>query len=103
YSGATSVYDDRDLVPYLLETTKQAGFNAYQASFWKDFNDLVRTYGMKTFKPIQFREDAWTVNLIPPYLAEHPDERLVDKNGQLQGKWMCTTKLLGDNWQMCAQ
>ena len=99
WSGGTHVYDDQRLVNEILDTSRQAGFNKYQASSQKDFNDKVRSYGLDPFLTIHFK-DGRTMDITKPYLAQHPDEGLVDKNGKLSDSYMCTTELLGKNWPM---
>jgi len=102
WSSFTHVYDDRELLRNVLDTSQQAGFNKYLASSWKDFNDMVREYGMKAFFTVMFK-DSRTFGIVQPYLAQHPDEKLVDKTGKPLNDYMCTTQLLGDNWPVFAK
>src|SRR5690606_21951535 len=48
-------FDDASLLPAILDTARQAGFNKYIASTTdKDFNQLVSTYGMKPIIMVNF-------------------------------------------------
>lgn len=95
-------FDDASLLPSILDTARQAGFNKYIASTTdKDFNQLVSTYGMKPVMMVDFTGTR-TFELNKPYLAKHPEDVLVDMNGKQSDKWMCTTQVLGKNWPMYA-
>lgn len=102
WTSGTHVYDDRELLRNILDTSRQAGFNKYQASSWKDFNDMVREYGMKTFALVTFN-DGRTFDIVRPFLIAHPEQRMIDKTGKPLSDYMCTTQLLGDNWHLFAK
>jgi hypothetical protein len=102
WTSYVNAIDDRELLHAILATSRQAGFNKFEASGWKDFNDIVRGYGMKAWQGISLKDSRFA-NKITPYLAAHPDEKLVDKTGKQVDNYMCTTKLLGENWPMVGE
>jgi len=102
WTSGTHVYDDRELLRNILDTSRQAGFNKYLASGWKDFNDMVRGYGMKTFALLMFK-DGRTFDLVRPHLVKYPEERMIDKTGKPLADYMCTTQLHGKHWPMFAK
>ena len=93
----TPQYDDASLLPSILETSRAAGFNVYLSGAQKDFNDEVRHYGMKPFS-LLFFSDSRLTDVVRPYLKEHPDDALIDKNGKRSDTYICTTQVLGSDW-----
>jgi hypothetical protein len=81
---------------------RQAGFNKYIASSWKDFNDVVRSYGLKAIGMLYFN-DSRTMSISKPYLAERPEYKLLDKTGKRHDDLVCTTQVLGTAWPMFSQ
>ena len=77
-----------------LETARAAGVNDICAGdVWSSEN--APKYGIKHTVGINFQ--TWSLNM-KPYLSEHPDERLVDADGEPDDSHLCMTLLLGDSW-----
>jgi len=92
-------FDNAAILPSILATARDAGFNDYQSANDKDFNEQVKTYGMKPFTLIEFK-DSRTVALNQADFKLHPEDALVDKNGKVSTQYMCTTQLLGERWPL---
>jgi hypothetical protein len=83
----------------ILETSRQAGFNKYVSSSTPDFNDKVRTFGMEPLVLISFKDGDLT-DIVKPFLAQHPQDALMDKDGKPSDQYVCTTEVLGKDWPM---
>ena len=77
-----------------LETAKLAGLNDLVAGdLWTSEN--APKYGIQHTMGFNFQ--AWSLNM-KPYLAEHPDERLMGQDVRPNDGYLCTTRLLGESW-----
>lgn len=79
-----------------LKTMQAAGFNRVVA-IDKTTSENAQKFGIGNNILMGF--ESYTVNLAP-YLAAHPDERLIDQNGKPQNGLMCTTLLVGKGWDV---
>jgi len=92
-------FDNEAILPTILKTAQEAGFNKYQSANDKQFNEQVKTYGMKPFTLIEFK-DSRTIALNQEDFKSHPEDALVDKDGKTSKRYMCTTQLLGPRWPL---
>jgi len=77
-----------------LETARLAGLNDLVAGdLWTSEN--APKYGIQHTMGFNFQ--AWSLNM-KPYLADHPDERLIGQDGRPNDGYLCTTRLLGESW-----
>lgn len=92
-------FDNAAILPTILKTAQSAGFNKYLSANDKEFNTQVKTYGMKPFTMIEFKYSR-TVALNQEIFKTHPEDALVDKNGETSERYICTTQLLGSRWPL---
>lgn len=86
--------DKPDMRRLVLATARDAGFNNIVAgNAWS--SDAAAEFGLTNTMGFNFQ--AWSLNLRP-YLAEHPEQRLVRGDGQPDDGLLCMTELLGPAW-----
>ena len=86
--------DDRAMREATLQTMQAAGINdLVSGDAWT--SEVAVEYGIENTKGMNFK--AWSLNM-QPHLEEHPEARLVDKDGNPSDGFLCMTLLLGDSW-----
>lgn len=94
--GSIHVMDQQDLREPLLATLQAAGINEFcTADRWSADNG--DTYGIRTQLLLSYH--TWSNN-VTGHLKEHPEDRLVDREGNVSNANMCMTQLLGSGWDI---
>ena len=97
--GSIHTMDADDLREPLLATIEAAGFNEFVSSDrWS--SDQGDTYGLRTQLLLSFQ--SWSIDLTE-HLKEHPEDRLIDRQGKPSRVFMCTSRLLGSGWPLAGK
>ncbi len=97
--GSIHRMDADDLREPLLATIEAAGFNEFVSSDrWS--SDRGDDYGLRTQLLLSFQ--TWSVN-TSEHLKQHPEDRLIDREGKPSSTLMCLTQLLGNGWSVADQ
>lgn len=86
--------DDAVMRKATLETMRDSGFNDV-ASGERWTSDVGPAYGVANTMGVNFA--AWCLNL-QPYLKDHPDERLITREGKPSDQFLCMSLMLKDSW-----
>jgi len=92
--GGLQRMDNDDLREPLLATLQAAGFNEFvSGDRW--LADHRNKYGLRSQMLLSFQ--VWCID-VREHLKQHPDDRLIDRQGKPDDTLMCTSRLLGDGW-----
>jgi hypothetical protein len=90
--GSISRMDEDDLREPLLATIKAAGFNEFVTNDrWS--SEHGDGYGLRTQMLLSFQ--SWSID-VRAHLEQHPEDRLIDQQGEPSSTLMCLTQLLGE-------
>ena len=92
--GSISRMDEDDLREPLLATIEAAGFNEFVTNDrWS--SEHGDDYGLRTQMLLSFQ--SWSID-VREHLDQHPEDRLIDRQGKPSSSLMCLTRLLGEGW-----
>ncbi len=92
WGNYTRVLDDPKAFAALTETAKAAGFNDFVGAVRKD----VEGKNFKATLLVNFRSHSLN---LKPWLAEHPEARLINAQREPVDGLMCTTRFLEGGWK----
>ncbi|MFO7947921.1 MAG: sugar-binding protein, partial [Armatimonadota bacterium] len=92
--GWIHVMDDESLQQAIIEKLSAAGINQIGAST-ESLAGPARDHGVSMLAHVNF--EPWNINMSE-YVAQHPDNALVDAKGQESSQQACMSALLDEAW-----
>ncbi|MGI5818405.1 MAG: hypothetical protein ACOX9R_09975 [Armatimonadota bacterium] len=92
WGGFFSAMNRAETKALTMQTARAAGFTSIVAGD-RETSELGDEHGMQNVLSVNF--ESWSINMAP-WLEENPQMALVDRGGEVSGRYVCTSALLDE-------